>query len=70
MSCGSPMPRGERIAKPAEWGTHAAGLFLEAWRRSASLAGQAYRARWARLSVPRVSAHNEGAHRETQLAEG
>src|SRR5438876_2165333 len=21
MSCGSPMPRGERIAKPAEWGT-------------------------------------------------
>src|SRR5438128_7992341 len=26
MSCGSPMPRGERIAKPAEWGTHTAGV--------------------------------------------
>src|SRR5256712_3312905 len=27
MSCGSPMPRGERIAKPAEWG-HPHGRFL------------------------------------------
>src|SRR5256886_1539944 len=27
MSCGSPMPRGERIAKPAEWG-HPRGRFL------------------------------------------
>src|SRR5439155_4123629 len=27
MSCGSPMPRGERIAKPAEWDTRLAGLF-------------------------------------------
>ena len=26
MSCGSPMPRGERIAKPAEWG-HPRGRF-------------------------------------------
>src|SRR5438132_10219235 len=30
MSCGSPMPRGEQIARPAEWSTHAAGLFR--WR--------------------------------------
>src|SRR6266852_8680240 len=28
LSCGSPMPRGERIAKPAERDTHAAGPFL------------------------------------------
>src|SRR2546427_9396172 len=27
-SCGSPMPRGERIAKPAEWDTHAAGCLF------------------------------------------
>src|SRR6266550_1103788 len=25
LTCGSPMPRGEQIAKPAEWATHAAG---------------------------------------------
>src|SRR6266513_2761511 len=25
MSCGSPIPRGERIAKPAEWDSHLAG---------------------------------------------
>src|SRR5437667_6208301 len=28
MSCGSPMPRGERIARPAEWDTHVAGLLF------------------------------------------
>src|SRR2546425_12334826 len=28
LSCGSPMPRGERIAKPAEWETHLAGPFF------------------------------------------
>src|SRR5690349_19514058 len=31
MSCGSPMPRGERIAKPAEWATRSAGF--ASWHR-------------------------------------
>src|SRR5205809_991613 len=38
MSCGSPMPRGERIAKPAEWGnpfgrffSFAVGWSMEGW---------------------------------------
>src|SRR5438876_5039627 len=36
MSCGSRMPpRGERIAKSAEWGTHTAGGFF--WRHRAGL---------------------------------
>src|SRR5881296_766026 len=33
MSCGSPMPRGERIAKPAEWG-HPRGRLFFGGRRS------------------------------------
>ena len=28
MSCGSPMPRGEQMARPAEWSIHAAGRLL------------------------------------------
>src|SRR5690348_10329926 len=33
MSCGSPMPRGERIAKPAEWATRSGGF--ASWHRDA-----------------------------------
>src|SRR2546427_4004791 len=37
MSCGSPMPRGEQIAKPAERGTRLAGPFFcrESWAGTA-----------------------------------
>jgi len=53
MSCGSPMPRGERIAKPAEQATRSAGLFFEAWRRSASVVRAMVLSKLGPLARPR-----------------
>src|SRR2546425_3913115 len=57
MSCGSPMPRGEQIVKPAERGTRLAGPFflprVRGWNSS----------RWTHRAVATINSLRESARR-------
>src|SRR6266568_2490590 len=55
MSCGSPMPRGEQIAKPAERGTRLAGPFFPASHGLEQLALDTPSGRHNPFSLPRSS---------------
>ena len=54
MSCGSPMPRGEQIAKPAEWDIYLAGPFLGRLGAVRVWGGARVPSRLALVSVSRV----------------